>query len=759
MSAPVLSSYADFIASKRVVQTDVGIDATVPEVGLFPFQREIVGWALRCGRAAIFADTGLGKTAMQLAWAQSVAEHTGGDVLILAPLAVSAQTAREGAKFGIPVTVCREAADLRPGVNVTNYERLDRFDATRFAGIVLDESSILKSYSGTVRQAIQGFAEQIAFRLACTATPAPNDLLELTNHSEFIGAMRGKEMISLFFVADDASLSRSYRLKGHAQRAFYEWLASWSVALRRPSDLGFSDEGFVLPPLSVHSLTTKAANPDEGRLFAVEARTLRERQAVRRTTVAERVAKVAELVAREPDETWLLWCDLNAESAALTAAIPGAAEVRGSDSPEHKERVLLDFAEGRVRVLVTKPSIAGHGMNFQHCARLAFVGLSDSFEQQYQATRRCWRYGQKRPVHAYVVTDEAEGEVVRNIQRKERQAREMMDGIVEATGRIRFGRENVEAPVEHREAAGDDWRMLQGDSVEWLDAIEDESVGLSVFSPPFPGMYIYTNTPHDVGNSATIEELVSHLRFVVGREKLLRVVKPGRLACVHLMQLPAYETRDGYAGIRDYRGPVISMMQDEGWNYAGEVTIDKNPQVQATRHKEHGLLFKTLSTDASRLRMALADYLLYFRKPGDNPEPIQAGISPKYNAEGGWVTQEEWIEWAAPVWYRATKAYPAGIRETDVMNVRQAREERDERHLCPLQLGVIERAVKLWSNPGDLVLSPFAGIGSEGVEALRHGRRFLGIELKPSYFDVACRNLRWAAASQKAGTLFAEAEA
>jgi superfamily II DNA or RNA helicase len=753
-------SYREFLASKRVSVPEAGFEAARDELNpaLFGFQRDIVAWALGKGRAAIFADTGLGKSAMQLEWAQRVHAHTGGEVLVLAPLAVGAQTVREAAKFGIEATLCRAADDLRPGINVSNYERLHHFDPERFSGLVLDESSILKNFSGVTRKQVQAFGEQIEYRLACTATPAPNDLLEITNHSEFVGAMRGVEIISLFFIADNSEPTRKYRLKGHSERAFYEWMASWAVAVRKPSDLGYEDGGFTLPPLNVHQVETGTGVDAEDRLFAVEARTLDERRRARRSSVAERVERVVDLVSREPEEAWLLWCNLNSESEALAKAIPGAVEVRGSDTPEYKERAMLDFAEGRIKVLVTKPSIAGHGMNWQHCARMAFVGLSDSFEELYQATRRCWRFGQKRPVEAYHVTSELEGAVVENIRRKERQAQKMMDGMVDAVGKLHFGRRLRDMEVRREVRRGAGWEMYLGDNVEAIDTLGDNSVGLSVFSPPFPTMYVYSSTAHDMGNTRSIDEFIEHFRFLVGKEKLLRVLVPGRVCALHLMQLPAYETRDGFAGIRDYRGRVIQLMTEEGWHYAGEATIEKNPQMQATRHKEHALLFKTLSTDSSRMRMALADYLLYFRKPGENPEPIPAGMSPKYNPGGGWITQEEWIEWASPVWARQSKDRPYGIRETYVLKVNKAREEKDERHLCPLQLDVVHRAVKLWSNPGDTILDPFAGVGSVGYEAIQLGRRFVGLELKESYWRQAVANLRAAEASIAAGSLFEVAE-
>ncbi len=289
------------------------------------------------------------------------------------------------------------------------------------------------------------------------------------------------------------------------------------------------------------------------------------------------------------------------------------------------------------------------------------------------------------------------------------------------------------------ERTGDRWRLLLGDCVERTAEIEDESVGVSVFSPPFPGMYVYSDSERDMGNSRTVAELVEHFRFLM--PDLLRVLMPGRHCCVHLTQTIKVKYLDGVSGIRDFRGAVITAMEESGFNYYGEVCIDKDPQVKAIRTKDQGLLFKSLATDSSRMHMALADYLLQFRKPGDNVEPIRAGISERYGNPEGWITADEWIEWAAPVWYRASENYPGGIRETDVLNAAVARDNADERHIAPLQLGVIERAVKLWSNPGDVVFSPFAGIGSEGVGALRNGRSFVGVELKRSYFDTACRNL------------------
>lgn len=738
----VTLTYDQWLESKRVVTVSSGftIEPETINQQLFPFQRDVVRWALAKGKAALFEDCGLGKTAQQLEWSRHVARHTQDPVLILAPLAVAQQTAEEGQKFGARVTVCRRQSDVRAGINIANYEMLEHFKPEKFGGIVLDESSILKAFGGVYRKELTDFAAGIPYRLACTATPAPNDLVEVINHAEFLGVMRGKEIIALYFTQNGNS-THDWRLKGHARHDFWRWMSTWCVAIRKPSDLGYDDGRFVLPPLHIHQETVEVTPENLTTLFPMEATTLQERLRARRESVEDRVARCAELV-NSSDEAWVVWCNLNRESELLARAIPGAVEVTGSDSPDDKERAMLDFSAGRSRVLITKPSIAGFGMNWQHCAKVAFVGLSDSWEQYYQAVRRCWRFGQNRPVDVHLITAETEGAVVANIQRKEAQAAEMFDQIVTHMQGLQLEQTTrQEAAYEEDVATGPAWTLYLGDSIKTIDRIESNSVGFSIFSPPFPGMYTYTNSAQDVGNCEHIDQMIEHFEFLVRPDKLMRVMMPGRIVAVHLMQLTAMLTRDGYIGIKDYRGRVISMMERNGFIYHGEVTIDKNPQIQATRNKERGLLFKTLATDSANMRMALADYLIYFKKPGTNFEPIRAGMSPKYNKDGGWITEQEWIEWAAPVWYRQTKDYPGGIRETDVLNVRQARETDDERHLCPLQLGVIERGIKLWSNPGDLIYDPFSGIGSTGYKARLLGRRFVGGELKRSYWSSAQGNL------------------
>ena len=430
-----ITSYEDFLAQKRLIVPPSGFEVSLDDTSPagFDYQRAIVRYGARKGKWAAFLDTGNGKTLILLDWGRLVSRHTGGDVLILAPLAVSHQIAREGEKFGIPVTVCRDGADVRPGLNVTNYERMHRFDTTRFAGVVLDEGSILKSRDGKTRnQLLEAFAAT-PYKLITTATPSPNDQMELGTYAEFLGVMSYTEMLATFFCHDGGDTS-TWRLKGHAEKDFYRWLASWAVAMRNPADLGYDASRHTLPSRTRHQITVAASDDTaarQGTLFPVEAQTLIERRDARKASLPERVAAAAAIVNALPaDEKVVIWCNLNAEGDALTAALAGAVQVAGSDTPEHKERAILDFAHGSLNRIVSKPSVMGFGLNLQACRYAVFVGLSDSFEELYQAERRIWRFGQDRPVQTWVITSELEGAVIRNIERKEAQHHALMDGLV-----------------------------------------------------------------------------------------------------------------------------------------------------------------------------------------------------------------------------------------------------------------------------------------------------------------------------------------
>lgn len=423
--------YQEFIDHKAVsaLHTDsIQMDAADLNPMLYSFQRDIVRWALAKGRAAIFADCGMGKTPMQLEWANRIVEARGGMVLILAPLAVASQTVSEGMKFGIKVNLCETADDLQPGINITNYEKLGKFEGAEFSGVVLDESSILKSFTGKVRNQIIDFFSNTPFRLACTATPAPNDYMELGNHAEFLGIMSYTEMLAMFFVHDGGETSK-WRLKGHAEDVFWEWMGSWAVVMESPHDLGYEIDGYDLPELRIHEIVADGDEP------ITESMTLTQRRQARRDTLTERCETAASLV-NNSSEQWLVWCDLNAESETLHKMIGSSVEVKGSDKNTDKSNRMLGFSIGVYRSLVTKPSIAGFGMNWQQCHNMIFVGLSDSYEQYYQAVRRCWRFGQDQPVDVYIVISAKEGAVKENIARKEADSLRMRAAMIEQTKEI-----------------------------------------------------------------------------------------------------------------------------------------------------------------------------------------------------------------------------------------------------------------------------------------------------------------------------------
>jgi hypothetical protein len=425
-------TYDDYILAKLGGFRPSGFDVQSTGLTLFDFQDALSRWALRLGRAAIFADTGLGKTRMQLSWADHVAKHTGQPVLILAPLAVAEQTVEEGAGIGVAVEHHREQPKKLPPITITNYERLHKFDAEEFAGVVLDESSIIKHHdSKTLGQLIEAF-KNTPYKLCATATPAPNDWTELGTHAEFLGVCTRAEMLSEFFVHDGGE-TQVWRLKGHAREAFWKWVSCWGAMVRSPADLGFDGSRYDLPKLTVqqHTILTEQEAP-QGMLFAMEAQTLMERRNARRDSVEERVKACVDMVNATPGP-WVVWCELNSESEMLAKAINGSVEVRGSMTTDQKEAALADFAHGRARVIVTKPSIAGFGLNWQHCNQMAFVGVTDSFESYYQAVRRCWRFGQKRPVTVHIFASELEGAVVSNLQRKERDARAMGEALAAQT--------------------------------------------------------------------------------------------------------------------------------------------------------------------------------------------------------------------------------------------------------------------------------------------------------------------------------------
>ena len=718
-------SYEKFLAAKRRAELPDGFAAESLPDALFPFQRDIVGWACKRGRAAIFADTGLGKTAMQMAWAAQVP----GRVLVVAPLAVAQQSEREASKFGIKATYSRAPTD--DTITITNYEMLERFDLSRYSGIVLDESSILKAHDGKTRNALIESAREVPYRLSCTATPSPNDYMELGNQCEFLGVMSREEMLASFFIHDGGDTSK-WRLKGHGKTRFWEWLATWAVVIRKPSDIGGDDTLYNLPALHQFEHVIHDDTPPPGELFARPALTLQDQRQARRSSLDARVAEIAAML-NASDEPWIVWCNLNDESDALARSIPDAVAVSGSDSIDAKERAMMGFTDGDIRVLVTKPSICGFGMNWQHCRRVAFCGLSHSFEQMYQAIRRCWRFGQLREVEVHIVTAEAEGQVIENIRRKEAKHEELSASMVshmrEAMQREIKGATIMKDDHTTAKESGEGWTLHLGDCVDVVASLESESIDYSIFSPPFASLYTYSASDRDMGNTKGDGEFSEHFGYLV--PELFRATKPGRLLSFHCMNLPSSKQNDGVIGLRDFRGEMIRIFVNAGWIFHSEVCIWKDPVTAMQRTKALGLLHKQIKKDSCMSRQGIPDYVVTMRKPGDNPDPVT------HTNESFPV--QRWQRYASPVWM--------DINPSRTLQYRHAREDDDERHICPLQLDVIERCIDLWTNPGDLVMSPFGGIGSEGFVAVQAGRRFLGAELKPSYYRVACDNLSHAVAT------------
>lgn len=766
-------NYNDFLDSKQIKVAASGFQPDSLNAQLFEFQSDITRWSLQRGKDAIFADCGLGKTPMQLVWADKVMRRLNKPVIVHAPLAVSKQTVREGEKFQIEAKIAASQADVKgAGIYVTNYEKLHLFDPSQFGGVVLDESSILKSYSGATRNALIDAYSSTPMRLCCTATPAPNDFMELGNHSEFLSVFTRTEMLSTFFVHDGGETSK-WRLKGHAEEEYWKWICSWAVMLRKPSDLGYSDQGFQLPPLNlIHHVVYSDKKPD-GYLFQQEAQGLIERRQARRNSLTERVEMCAETVAAHPDQPWLIWCDLNDEADLLEKLIPNALQVAGRHKDEVKEERMLAFSGGELQTLISKPSIAGYGMNWQHCANVGFVGLSDSYESFYQAIRRCWRFGQVNEVNCHVFTAEAEGAVVRNIERKEKDAMLMAKEMVkhmsvynkEALHGIQKQNETYAPAIE----SSDRWTVRLGDCVEGARSMASDSVHYSVFSPPFASLYTYSASERDMGNVRTHAEFYEHFQFLV--RELYRVLMPGRLLSFHCMNLPTSKERDGVIGISDFRGDLIRMFREVGFIYHSEVVIWKDPVTAMQRTKAIGLLHKQLVKDSCMSRQGIPDYLVTMRKAGENPERVAGPLTeyvgdeppriygntiksplsvyPDQEIEGSGAARTSidiWQRYASPVWM--------DINPSDTLQRLSVREDKDERHIAPLQLQVIERALQLWTNPNDLVYSPFTGIGSEGYKAIEMGRRFIGDELKVSYWKQACANLRNAENAMEQDTLF-----
>ena len=724
-----MNDYIQFLESKKQTLANAGFEIEEAELNplLFANQKWVVRTALRKGRFAIFSAPGTGKTFMQLEWARLVSEHTKQPVIILCPLAVAGQTIQEGAHFGISVKKynCFDVS----GICIANYEQLDNIDLDAFAGVVLDESSILKNYEGATRtKIIEGFA-QTPYKLACTATPSPNDPMELGNHSEFLNVMSRNEMLAMYFVHDGGDTSK-WRLKGHCKQLFYDWMSQWAVMFTRPSDIGFEDdERYNLPALELIERLIKTAKRDNGQLFNETTISATDFNGELRITKVERMELAAE-IANASSEPFLVWCKQNEEGETLRALIPDAVEVKGSDTPEWKESKLLGFANGDFRVLVTKAKIAQFGLNYQHCSNQIHASLDFSFEALYQSICRSLRFGQKNQVNIYLITTDTMQNVIDAIWKKWNAYNEMQAEMTAAVNRNinAQNKKRMEREPETFKTASAEIRL--GDCVQLIQSVPDESIGFSIFSPPFAELYTYSDELEDMGNSKDYKEFLYAFGFLT--RDLFRVIQSGRNVAVHCMDLPIQKGKEGFIGLRDFSGMILRAFEEAGFVYHSRVTIWKDPVTEMQRTKALGLLHKQIKKDAAMSRVGIPDYLLIFRKPGDHQNPVQHQDSDP--AAPNYLPVDLWQKYASPVWM--------DIDYGKTLNVREARDERDEKHICPLQLQTIERAIHLWTNEGDTVLSPFAGIGSEIYQAVKMNRKGIGFELKKSYFDTAKKNVQ-----------------
>lgn len=721
-------TYDQFLSQKIPAPKCHGFTPELPlHESLYDWQKVIVRWSIKQGRCALFEDCGLGKTFQQLEWSHHIHCKTREPILILSPLAVAPQTVKEGNHFGYQVKIVESNADVINGINITNYQKLDRFDTSKFIGIVLDESSILKNLTGKTRLKLTELFNDTPYRLCCTATPAPNDYTELGQHAEFLGVCKTSEMLATYFI-NDTSDTGTWRLKGHAIKPFWQWVSSWAACVTKPSDLGFDDAGFILPKLNLEVITVdvdESSNTDDGWLIRMPTMSSTNMHKEMRLTCSHRAQKAAELIQSKPNEPWVIWCNTDYESNELSKLISGGVEVKGSDKDDDKIEALNLFSTGKIKRMITKPKIAGLGLNWQHCWNHVFVGMSYSFEQFYQALRRGYRYGQSHEFNAYIIQAQTEGVILSAVQEKMAKHREMQEEMKFASECLMENTNDfVNLNTHVKREKGEGWELYHGDCVRVAQTLKSDSIHFSIFSPPFSDLFVYSSDLQDMGNTKDLDQFMEQFNFLV--EQLYRITIPGRLCAIHCSDLISAKWKDGVIENKNFTGKIVDCFVDYGWQFQPRITIWKDPVLEMTRTKALGLLHKQLKKDSSRSRVGLAEYILTFCKPGENLEPIS------HDDESYPV--ELWQKDASPVWM--------DIKQTKVLNTECAMDTQDEKHMCPLQLDTINRCLRLWTNPGDLVFSPFAGIGSEGYCSLKMGRRFVGAELKESYFKNAVGYLK-----------------
>jgi len=711
--------YKEFLETKIKSHIESGFEISDNELNenLFDFQKHIVKIALKKGRFAIFADCGLGKTLMQLSWANAVYNKTGEKVLILAPLAVVEQTKEEAKRFNI---------DLN-SFDITNFDQLKNIDCSLYSGVVLDESSILKGRDGKLSSLIIDNFKSTPYKLACTATPSPNDHMELGQHSEFLGSMSYLEMLAMYFVHDGGETSK-WRLRKHAQDDFWKYVCTWSISLDNPKTLGFNGCGYELPEIEYIEHIIPVEN-NTSTLFGDVAVSATELHQDLKRSFNKRINKTIELV-NSSDEQWIIWTLKNDEANELSKVLNDSINVQGSDKPEVKAKNLNGFAHKEFQNLITKTSIASFGMNYQQCFNMVFTSYDFKFEAFYQAVRRCYRFGQNNKVKVHLLVPESQVNVRKSILEKELKHKTMIREMSNYSANTDYKLNKTKIMIEKKEIKTDEYHIINGDCVKETSKLNDNSADLVVFSPPFAELYVYSDKPEDMGNVKNYKEFENHFKFLI--PELKRVLKDGRICAIHCMDLPIQKGKEGYIGLRDFSGMLIDWFTEQGFIYHAKTTIWKNPVTEMQRTKALGLLHKTIKKDSSMSRVGIPDYVLFFRNEGENETPIQH--QDKDESLPNYLPVDLWQKYASPVWM--------DVDYGRTLQYRSARDGNDEKHICPLQLDTIERIIHLYSNEGETVFSPFGGIGSEGFQALKMNRKSISIELKESYFKINQKNHR-----------------
>lgn len=736
--------YLKFIESKQKKHISSGFKIELNEINkkAFDWQKKTIQIALQKGRFALFFDCGLGKTLMQLEWARILSEKENKPVLILAPLAVVDQTIREGLKFDIKVekinTNILNPIGSLSGIYITNFDQLKNIDPSLFCGVVLDESSILKGKDGKLSSLIIESFKFYRYKLACTATPSPNDHMELGQHSEFLGAMSYLEMLAMYFVHDGGE-TQKWRLRKHAQDDFWKYVCTWSMSLDNPCRIDENIKGYDLPGINYIEHSLKVEN-NTNTLFPDVAVSATDLHKDLKRTFEKRMLLSADIVNKSDDQ-WIVWCLRNDEAAYLSSKIKDSVNVQGSDYADYKAEKLNGFAKGEFKVLITKLSIASFGMNFQNCHKQLFASYDFKFEPFYQGVRRSYRFGQKKQVDIHIMIPESQKNVRKTILKKEKQHKERIYEMSLYSSKSDYSifKNNK---MKNDPVITDTYKLFNGDCVEESKNIKDNEVDLIVFSPPFAELYVYSDDPKDMGNVSDYNQFTEHFKYLI--PELKRVLKPGRICAVHCMDIPIQKGKEGFIGLRDFSGMIERMFTSEGFIYHARTTIWKNPVTEMQRTKALGLLHKQIKKDSSMSRVGIPDYILFFRNEGDNEIPItHQDIDP---AKSDYLPVDLWQKYASPVWM--------DIDYSRTLQYRSARDNNDEKHICPLQLDTIERIIHLYSNEGETIMSPFGGIGSEGYAAIKLKRKSISIELKKSYFDVNVKNHLAAVQESQMLTLF-----